>query len=91
MQHKESSYHTPESASRFARAVVSNIAFNYSELIKKGHAQDNLWEVLAQPIEAGWELYRNKVEDQLVKHHRYYEHALVDILMDPNVPMLGEA
>ena len=68
-------------AKRFARLIVSDILEYNREKILEGIANDTLFEILAQDIEAGRKYYEKRVDPLVAGDTNYYELALVDILV----------
>lgn len=71
---------TEEAARRFARAVASDLSLYNEEKIVQGVQNDNVFEVLADEIQEGRDLYNGRVAADLhVKN--FYDRALVDIIL----------
>lgn len=68
-------------AIRLARAIASDISLYNEEKINKGIEEDNLFEVLAEDLEEGRELYRSRVSDELYRTTNFFERAIVDIVV----------
>jgi hypothetical protein len=71
---------TEEAARRLARAIASDLSLYNEEKIVQGIQEDNLFENLAEEIEEGRALYKNRVSPQLYQRN-FYDRALVDILI----------
>ena len=71
---------TEEAARRLARAIASDLSLYNEEKINNGIIEDNLFEVLAEEIEEGRQLYKSRVAEALVEKN-YYGRAIVDILV----------
>ena len=71
----------PERARRKARAIVSDVAIYNPEKIKEGITNDNIFDVLAEEIEEGRELYKSSVTPEILEKYNFYDLALVDVLI----------
>lgn len=69
-----------EAARRLARAIASDLSLYNEEKITQGIQEDNLFDVLADEIEEGRQLYKTRVSPELIAKN-YYGRALVDILV----------
>jgi len=72
---------SPEAAARLARAILSDIALYNKEKIKEGIQNDNLFEVLEKELKEGENLYKHKVDHELLKKTNFFNKAVVDILI----------
>lgn len=72
---------TPEAATRLARAIASDLSLYNEEKIIEGIESDNVFEVLADEIEEGRELYRSRVSPELYESTNFYDRAIVDIVV----------
>ncbi len=72
---------SPEAAARLARAILSDIALYNKEKIKEGIKNDNLFEVLEKELNEGEELYKGRVDPELLKKTNFFNKAIVDILI----------
>ena len=72
---------SPEAAARLARAILSDIALYNKEKIKEGIQNDNLFEVLEKELKEGEDLYKNRVDRELLKKTNFFNKAVVDILI----------
>jgi hypothetical protein len=72
---------SPDRAKRLARAIVSDIALYNKDLIKQGIENDNLFDVLAEDIEKGRQLYVGRVDAAIAGGKNFYNQALVDVLI----------
>ena len=70
----------PEVANRLARAIASDISIFHEHQIVRGIQEDNLFEVLAEPLAEGKALYEQRVESQICTEEDFYERAVVDII-----------
>ncbi|MCK5237470.1 MAG: hypothetical protein KAR06_10850 [Deltaproteobacteria bacterium] len=72
---------THEAAARLARTIVSDIVLYNKDKIKAGIENDNLFDVLEEPLHEGEKLYKTRVEPDLMGTTNYYNKAIVDILV----------
>lgn len=73
---------TEEAARRLARAIASDLSLYNAEKIAEGIKSDNLFEVLADEIEEGRALFKNRVSPTLFEKN-FYDRAIIDILVRP--------
>lgn len=73
---------TEEAARRLARAIASDLSLYNAEKIAEGIKSDNLFEVLADEIEEGRALFKNRVSPALFQKN-FYDRAIIDILVRP--------
>ncbi len=71
---------TEEAARRLARAIASDLSLYNEEKILEGLKNDNLYEVLAEEIEEGRELFQSRVTPDLFKKN-FYDRAIIDLLI----------
>jgi hypothetical protein len=71
---------TEEAARRLARAIASDLSLYNEDKILEGLQADNLYEVLAEEIEEGRELFKSRVTPDLFDKN-YYERAIIDLLI----------
>ena len=71
---------TDEAARRLARAIASDLSLYNEEKIIQGVKDDNLFDVLAEEVEEGRALFKNRVSPQLYAKN-FYDRALIDILV----------
>ncbi|MFO0550419.1 MAG: hypothetical protein U0271_18635 [Polyangiaceae bacterium] len=69
-----------EPARRLARAIASDLLLYNEEKIVKGIQEDDFFNALAEEIEEGRALYKNRVSEDLY-HKNYYDRALVDVII----------
>lgn len=72
---------SPEAAARLARTILSDIALYNKEKIKQGIKNDNLFEVLEKELKEGEDLYKSRVDPELLKKTNFFNKAVVDILV----------
>jgi hypothetical protein len=67
-------------AARLARATASDIAIYNEAKIQRGVAEDRLFEELEDELREGYQMWREKVADEIVSGTNLLEKALVDII-----------
>ena len=72
----------PTSARRLARTIVSDIAAYHKAEVERGIVEDNLFQVLAEQLEKGRQLYEQRVDPEL-QGQGLLEKAIVDLLLKP--------
>lgn len=72
---------TPEAATRLARAIASDLSLYNEEKIIEGIESDNIFDVLADEIEEGRQLYKSRVSPDLYESSNFYDRAIVDIVV----------
>lgn len=71
---------TEEAARRLARAIASDLALYNEDKIAEGVKNDNLFELMADEIKEGRDLFESRVAPPLFSLN-YYDRAIVDILV----------
>jgi hypothetical protein len=71
---------TEEAARRLARAIASDLSLYNEDKILEGLQADNLYEILAEEIEEGRELFRGRVMPELFALN-FYDRAIIDLLI----------
>ena len=71
---------TEEAARRLARAIASDLSLYNEDKILDGLQNDNLYDVLAEEIEEGRELFRSRVTPELYTRN-FYDRAIIDLLI----------
>jgi len=71
---------TEEAARRLARAIASDLSLYNEDKILEGLQADNLYEILAEEIEEGRELFRGRVTPDLFELN-FYDRAIIDLLI----------
>lgn len=71
---------TEEAARRLARAIASDLSLYNEDKILEGLQNDNLYEILAEEIEEGAELFRSRVTPELFEKN-FYDRAIIDLLI----------
>lgn len=72
---------SPELANRLARAIASDVSLYNEQKIIEGIMNDDIFTRLRDEIEEGRELYRSRVSADLDQPARYYDRAIVDVLL----------
>lgn len=67
-------------AKRLARAISSDLSLYNEDKIADGIRNDNLFEVMAEEIQEGRELFESRVAPALMGRN-FYDRAIVDILV----------
>jgi hypothetical protein len=70
----------PERARQLARAIASDLSLYHEDKIVGGIENDNLFDVMADEIEEGRELFKKRVADDLRKLN-IYDRAIIDVLI----------
>ena len=70
----------PDIANRLARAIASDISIFHEHHLVRGIQEDNLFEVLAEPLAEGRALYEQRVEPKICTDQDFFERAVVDII-----------
>lgn len=71
---------TEEAARRLARAIASDLSLYNEDKILEGLQNDNLYDILAEEIEEGRELFRSRVTPELYTKN-FYDRAIIDLLI----------
>ena len=72
-------------ARRLARTIISDITVYNIKKIKDGLKSDTLFELLGKEIEQGRRIYRSRVSPDIVESGRFYDHAIVDIMLKQSI------
>ncbi len=70
----------PQRARQLARAIASDLSLYHEAKIVRGIEEDSLFDVMAEEIEEGRQLFRGRVTDEIYARN-IYERALVDVLL----------
>ncbi|MFQ5736391.1 MAG: hypothetical protein ACE5GY_05960 [Thermodesulfobacteriota bacterium] len=73
-----------EAAARLARTIISDIALYNEDKILKGIKNDNIFDLLEKELDEGLALYRSRVEPSMDSKNKFYNKAIVDILIKRN-------
>jgi hypothetical protein len=71
---------TEEAARRLARAISSDLALYNEDKIAEGVRNDNLFDVMADEVQEGRDLYQSRVAPELLVRN-LYDGAMVDLLV----------
>ena len=71
---------TEQAARRLARAIASDLSLYNEEKILEGLQADNLYDILAEEIKEGRELFDSRVIPEL-KEKNFYDRAIIDLLI----------
>lgn len=71
---------TEEAARRLARAISSDLSLYNEDKILEGLQADNLYEILADEIEEGRDLFKSRVTPELFEMN-FYDRAIIDLLI----------
>ena len=71
---------TEQAARRLARAIASDLSLYNEEKILEGLQADNLYDILAEEIKEGRELFDSRVIPEL-KDRNFYDRAIIDLLI----------
>ncbi len=70
----------PERARSLARAIASDLSLYHEDKIVEGIEHDNLFNVMAEEIEEGRELFKSRVTQDIYRKN-IYNRAIVDVLI----------
>ena len=70
-----------ESAARLARTIVSDIALYNRDKVSEGIRKDTVFDLLSKELKEGLDLYRAKLDPSFDKKNKYFNIAVVDILI----------
>ena len=70
-----------ESAARLARTIVSDIALYNRDKVSEGIRKDTVFDLLSKELKEGLDLYRTKLDPSFDKKNKYFNIAVVDILI----------
>ncbi len=71
---------TQEAARRLARAISSDLALYNEDKIAEGVRNDTLFDVMADEIQEGLDLYQSRVAPELLGRN-LYDRAIIDLLV----------
>jgi hypothetical protein len=67
-------------ARQLARAIASDLTLYHDPKILEGIANDNLFDVMAEEIDEGRELFKGRVTPEIYEKN-IYERAIVDVMV----------
>jgi hypothetical protein len=71
---------TEEAARRLARAISSDLALYNEDKIAEGVRNDNLFDVMADEVQEGRDLFQSRVAAELLARN-LYDRAIIDLLV----------
>ena len=71
---------TEEAARRLARAISSDLALYNEDKVAEGVQNDNLFDVMADEVQEGRDLYQSRVAPALLPRN-LYDRAIIDLLV----------
>ena len=71
---------TEEAARRLARAISSDLAIYNEDKIAEGVRNDNLFDVMADEVQEGRDLFQSRVAPELLARN-LYDRAIIDLLV----------
>ena len=71
---------TEVAARRLARAISSDLALYNEDKIAEGIRNDNLFDLMADEIQEGRDLYQTRVAPELMDRN-LYDRAIIDLLV----------
>ena len=71
---------TDEAARCLARAIASDLTLYNEDKIAEGIRNDNLFDVMADEIQEGRDLYQSRVAPELMGRN-LYDRAIIDLLV----------
>ncbi len=70
----------PDRARQLARAIASDLSLYHEQKIIEGIVNDNLFDIMAEEIAEGRELFRSRVTEDIFKLN-LYDRAIIDVLI----------
>ncbi len=70
----------PERARQLARAIASDLSLYHEDKIVSGIENDNLFDVMADEIQEGRDLFKSRVVETIYKLN-IYDRAIIDVLI----------
>jgi len=70
-----------EAAARLARTIISDIALYNRDKVSEGIRKDTVFDLLSKELKEGLDLYRTKLDPSFDKKNKYFNIAVVDILI----------
>jgi hypothetical protein len=67
-------------ARQLARAIASDLTLYHEAKILEGIASDNLFDVMAEEIQEGRDLFKSRVTEEIFSEN-IYDRAIVDVLV----------
>ena len=76
---------TEEAAKRLAKTIMQDIWLYNGDKIKEGLKGDSLFEVLADELTEGRNLYRSRVSPEILEKTNFYDRAINDFLIKETI------
>ena len=73
---------THEGAMHLARAIAGDIALYNEDKVIRGIEKDQLFELLEDELNEGFELYQSRVSSELLETTSYFHQAVVDEVLE---------
>ncbi len=70
----------PERARQLARAIASDLSLYHEDKIVEGITNDTLFDVMAEEIQEGRELFKSRVTNEIFQLN-IYDRAIIDVLV----------
>jgi hypothetical protein len=70
----------PQRARQLARAIASDLTLYHEAKILEGITNDTLFDVMAEEIEEGRQLFKSRVTEEIFGQN-IYDRAIVDVLI----------
>lgn len=70
-----------QSAYRLAKAIASDIAIYNVAKIEQALQDDNIFDVLADELDEGRAMFRNKVANEIVDGTNIFQKAVIDVIL----------
>ncbi len=70
----------PQRARQLARAIASDLTLYHEAKILEGITNDTLFDVMAEEIEEGRQLFKSRVTEEIYGQN-IYDRAVVDVLI----------
>lgn len=72
---------TEEGARRLAKTIIQDIGLYNADKIRKGLAEDSIFDVLADEIKEGRNLYQSRVAPDILQKTNFYDRGINDHLI----------
>ncbi|MFH0902951.1 MAG: hypothetical protein V2A73_20170 [Pseudomonadota bacterium] len=70
----------PQRARQLARAIASDLTLYHEDKIRDGIVNDTLFDVMAEEIQEGRELFKSRVTEEVFTQN-IYDRAIIDVLI----------
>jgi hypothetical protein len=78
-----------EAAKRLARTIISDMITYNSNKLREGLKNDNVLEIFKKQLDEGRSYYRSKVSEAAIEVDKFYDLAIVDVMVDQATLMKG--